>query len=156
MEERYFYSPTTRGFYPLSMKEQYENSLNGWPADAVEINTNDYQALLEGQSRGQVIVPGDDGNPKLVTPEIDHDAIFGTQKESLLMEAERIIAPLERAVKFGIATEEEKLQLEAWEKYSVMVNRATMENPVFPEKPGETAEQPQTSVKKRVSKAARR
>ncbi|EIC5302232.1 tail fiber assembly protein, partial [Salmonella enterica subsp. enterica serovar Javiana] len=52
-----------------------------------------------------------------------------------LAEAESVIAPLARAVKRNIATDEEIKQLEAWELYSVMVNRVDTANPDWPEKP---------------------
>lgn len=134
MEERYFYSQTTGGFYPLSMKEQYESSINGWPADAVEISPEDYQALMDGQENGQVIIPGDDGMPELVTPDIDHTWETGAKIRALLKEASEIIFPLTLAVKLGMATEEETTSLEAWEKYSVLVSRV---NPGedWPQKP---------------------
>ncbi|EJJ1959772.1 tail fiber assembly protein, partial [Salmonella enterica] len=53
----------------------------------------------------------------------------------LLAEAESVIAPLARAVKLKIATDEEIKRLEAWELYSVMVNRVDTANPDWPEKP---------------------
>ncbi|WP_410966249.1 tail fiber assembly protein, partial [Salmonella sp. SKLX061860] len=40
-----------------------------------------------------------------------------------------------RAVKLNIATDEEIKRLEAWELYSVMVNRVDTTNPDWPEKP---------------------
>nr|WP_275992790.1 tail fiber assembly protein [Enterobacter asburiae] len=46
----------------------------------------------------------------------------GTQFR-LLKEAEDTIRYLERAVKHDMATEEEAASLDAWEKYSVLVNR---------------------------------
>ncbi|EAZ5906762.1 tail fiber assembly protein, partial [Salmonella enterica] len=49
--------------------------------------------------------------------------------------AEAAIAPLARAVKLKIATDEEIKRLEAWELYSVMVNRVDTANPDWPEKP---------------------
>ncbi|EEG7705960.1 tail fiber assembly protein, partial [Salmonella enterica] len=49
--------------------------------------------------------------------------------------AESVIAPLARAVKLKIATDEEVKRLEAWELYSVMVNRVDTANPGWPEKP---------------------
>lgn len=57
----------------------------------------------------------------------------GTQSR-LLKEAEDTIRYLERAVKLGMATEEETTSLEAWEKYSVLVSRV---NPGedWPQKP---------------------
>ncbi|UAN42641.1 MULTISPECIES: tail fiber assembly protein [unclassified Enterobacter] len=54
-------------------------------------------------------------------------------------EAEKVIAPLQRAVKYGIATDEEKQQLEEWEVYTVLLNRiaASQSSAIeWPEKPG--------------------
>ncbi|EHF1206663.1 tail fiber assembly protein, partial [Salmonella enterica subsp. enterica serovar Lubbock] len=45
------------------------------------------------------------------------------EKVRRLAEAESAIAPLARAVKLKIATDEEIKRLDAWELYSVMVNR---------------------------------
>ncbi|MEI9743575.1 tail fiber assembly protein [Enterobacter ludwigii] len=56
-------------------------------------------------------------------------------KRKLLAEADGVIALLERAVKHGIATEEEKLRLEAWEKYSVLLSRVSPEKPEWPDMP---------------------
>ncbi|EBZ5074361.1 tail fiber assembly protein [Salmonella enterica subsp. enterica serovar Typhimurium] len=58
------------------------------------------------------------------------------KKTSLLAEAMTAIAPLERAVKLGIATSDEITLLEVWERYSVMVNRVDMSKPEWPTLPG--------------------
>ncbi|HGA5461311.1 TPA: tail fiber assembly protein [Salmonella enterica subsp. diarizonae serovar 50:k:z35] len=58
-----------------------------------------------------------------------------SKKAKLLEDAETVITPLARAVKLKIATDEEIKQLEAWELYSVMVNRVDTSNPDWPEKP---------------------
>ncbi|EAN1941085.1 tail fiber assembly protein [Salmonella enterica] len=57
------------------------------------------------------------------------------KKSKLLEEAETVIAPLARAVKRNIATDEEIKQLEAWELYSVLVSRVDSSNPDWPVKP---------------------
>ncbi|ECF0952283.1 tail fiber assembly protein [Salmonella enterica subsp. enterica serovar Reading] len=57
------------------------------------------------------------------------------EKIRRLSEAESAIAPLARAVKLKIATDEELKRLEAWELYSVMVNRVDTSAPDWPEKP---------------------
>ncbi|EDD6842104.1 tail fiber assembly protein, partial [Salmonella enterica subsp. houtenae] len=57
------------------------------------------------------------------------------KKQKLLEEAEAVIKPLSRAVKMGIATDEERQRLEVWEEYSVMVNRVDTSNPDWPDKP---------------------
>ncbi|WP_442960059.1 tail fiber assembly protein [Providencia sp. PROV197] len=45
------------------------------------------------------------------------------RKQSLLTEAAEVIAPLQYAVDLNMATEEEKVSLTAWKKYSVLLNR---------------------------------
>ncbi|ECZ2850328.1 tail fiber assembly protein, partial [Salmonella enterica] len=57
------------------------------------------------------------------------------KKVKLLEEAETVITPLARAVKQGIATDEEQKRQEVWELYSVMVNRVETSNPDWPGKP---------------------
>ncbi|WP_162265234.1 tail fiber assembly protein, partial [Salmonella enterica] len=57
------------------------------------------------------------------------------KKLKLLEEAETVITPLARAVKRGIATDEDQKRLEAWEEYSVLVNRVDTSKPDWPERP---------------------
>lgn len=45
------------------------------------------------------------------------------QKAALLNEAETMIARLERAVKAGLATDEQKAALDTWNKYAVLVDQ---------------------------------
>ncbi|EKS7213394.1 tail assembly protein [Enterobacter cloacae] len=123
MKDRYFWSEKENGFYPESMKALYENSPDGWPGDAVEISEELYNSLLEGQSRGKVITSGSDGKPLLSDPVIDHIAIAEAEKNLLVSEAEEMILPLQRAVKYDIASDEEKQRLKAWEIYSVKLSR---------------------------------
>lgn len=58
----YFYSKTTGGFYT--------HDINGdnIPSDAVEVLTDDYVSLLQGQSAGQIIVANANGYPVLTNP----------------------------------------------------------------------------------------
>ena len=58
-----------------------------------------------------------------------------SQKAALLSEAESVIQPLERAVRLNMATDEEHSQLEAWERYSVLVSRVDPANPEWPKMP---------------------
>ncbi|MHA0964721.1 tail fiber assembly protein [Enterobacter ludwigii] len=123
MKDRYFWSEKENGFYPESMKALYENSPDGWPGDAVEISEELYNSLLEGQSRGKVIASGRDGKPLLSDPVIDHTALAEAEKSRLGSKAEEMILPLQRAVKYGIASEEEMERLKAWEIFSVELSR---------------------------------
>ncbi|EMQ9923697.1 tail fiber assembly protein [Enterobacter hormaechei] len=58
-----------------------------------------------------------------------------TTKSRLMTNAEAVIAPLSRAVKYDIATDEEKAALEAWERYTVLLSRVDVDNPVWPDEP---------------------
>ncbi|WP_371972721.1 tail fiber assembly protein [Lelliottia nimipressuralis] len=117
-----YYSAAMNGFYSPELKDDYE-AAGTWPDDATEISNEEYEALLNGQGSGQIIIPDANGKPELVTPAIDHVSETGSRKRLLLKEAAEIIFPLAMAVKHGMATEDETASLEAWEKYSVLVNR---------------------------------
>ncbi|HIE2033711.1 TPA: tail fiber assembly protein, partial [Salmonella enterica] len=56
-------------------------------------------------------------------------------KSRLLQMASGKIAPLQDAVDLGIATDDEKAQLDEWKKYRVLVNRVDTSNPDWPDKP---------------------
>lgn len=56
-------------------------------------------------------------------------------KTELMTNAEAVIAPLSRAVKYDIATDAEKAALEAWERYTVLLSRVDVDNPVWPDAP---------------------
>ncbi|EIO9269216.1 tail fiber assembly protein [Salmonella enterica] len=58
----------------------------------------------------------------------------GTKSRLLQMAAEKI-APLQDAVDLEIATDDEKVQLEEWKKYRVLVNRVDTTNPDWPDVP---------------------
>lgn len=49
-------------------------------------------------------------------------AVAESQKQSLLAEAEQVIAMLERKVRLGMATDEDKAKLSEWEIYSVKMS----------------------------------
>ncbi|EHS6181464.1 tail fiber assembly protein [Salmonella enterica] len=58
----------------------------------------------------------------------------GTKSRLLQMAAENI-APLQDAVDLEIATDDEKVQLDEWKKYRVLVNRVDTTNPDWPDVP---------------------
>jgi len=49
-----FYSVTTGGFYPASMRKAYEKA-GSWPDDAIAISPSQHQAFRAGLSVGQTI-----------------------------------------------------------------------------------------------------
>ncbi|AUZ65848.1 TPA: tail fiber assembly protein [Citrobacter amalonaticus] len=73
-----------------------------------------------------------------VQPEEDRELVVAqaeAEKARLMSDAERVILPLERAVKHGIATSDEVAKLELWEFYSVELSRVDPSKPVWPETP---------------------
>ncbi|ECA2971430.1 tail fiber assembly protein, partial [Salmonella enterica subsp. enterica serovar Napoli] len=84
---------------------------------------------IEHRKGGPVLVEHREYTPEELVAQAE------ARKAELLAEAESVIAPLARAVKLNIATDEEIKRLEAWELYSVMVNRVDTASPVWPEKP---------------------
>jgi hypothetical protein len=63
MSEPYFYSPSTGGFYLVSLHGE------GMPSDVVEITAEAHAELMKSHSLGQVIRVGTDGHPEAGEPE---------------------------------------------------------------------------------------
>lgn len=124
--ESYFYSASTGGFYPVSLKVDYETA-GSWPVDAVSVADEDMLALQAGQSAGKQITANAEGypvltDPKPLTPEqLQQQA--KVQQSALMNAATDAIAPLQDAVDLDEATEEELLLLKEWKKYRVTLNR---------------------------------
>ena len=117
-----YYSATTGGFYFEDDRALYDDA-GTWPSDAKEISQRWYEHLLSGQLAGKSIVPDAYGSPVLVAPEIDYVAEAERMKAQLMAAAEAAIAPLQRAVKYGMATDAEKALLGQWEVYTVLLSR---------------------------------
>jgi len=61
--------------------------------------------------------------------------LFQKELDMRIMKASSVINQLERAVRLGMATEEEKSTLNAWEIYSVLLHRVAPDNPQWPPLP---------------------
>ncbi|MBH2976869.1 tail fiber assembly protein [Serratia marcescens] len=67
-----------------------------------------------------------DGDKWVTDTDEQHQAVVGAAQLELSQRqqvAATAIVPLEKAIKLGMATEEEKAALTAWETYSVLLNR---------------------------------
>lgn len=135
MNEQYYYSYSAKGFFWLSADELKGKDI---PADLIPVSKEDHAALFRGQEQGKYINHTPDGPLLVDQPDYSPEELIAQaeiKKEKLLSEAEVVIAPLARAVKLKIATDEEIALLEAWELYSVMVNRVDTSDPEWPEVP---------------------
>ena len=122
-----FYSPKTNGFYLSSMKESYQQSAEGWPQDAVEIDEKYYRELFDGQAEGKTITADDNGLPTLVRPAApSQEQLIATANErrnALLNDAAALMSPLQDAVDIADASDDEQESLTVWKKYRVSLNR---------------------------------
>ncbi|NIG44647.1 tail fiber assembly protein [Enterobacter sp. Acro-832] len=122
---KYYYSPSTRGFYQSQIHKEY-------PADAVEIDESEYCQLIQAQQNGMEITPGADGGPVLTEPVIDYAAQAQQVKNSLRLTADAEISWRQDAVDAGIATAGETAALAEWKRYRVLLMRVdTSKAPVI-------------------------
>ncbi|ECF2938515.1 tail fiber assembly protein [Salmonella enterica subsp. enterica serovar Reading] len=129
----YYYSFKEKGFF-----WQPDTKSGDYPDDLIPLTDEHYRELMRGQVDGKYIEHRKRGPVLVEHREYTHGELIAqaeAKKAELLAEAESVIAPLARAVKLGIATDEEQKRLEAWELYSVMVNRVDTSNPDWPEQP---------------------
>ena len=106
----------------------YIDGLNSHtPDNAIEINSDEYQRLFDGQANGKIIATGNDGRPILRdAPELTNEqlvALAVRQRASLLATANAVIVPLQDAVDLGMATDAEGALLTEWRKYRVLLSR---------------------------------
>ncbi|EAQ0291031.1 tail fiber assembly protein [Salmonella enterica] len=94
----------------------------------------DITANRRADVSGRWMFNGEQVIKRVYTPEELRQQVEA-KKVKLLEEAETVITPLARAVKRGIATDEEQKRLEVWEEYSVLVNRVDTLKPDWPERP---------------------
>ncbi|EAA9549370.1 tail fiber assembly protein [Salmonella enterica subsp. enterica] len=104
------------------------------PEGCSVIELPDITANRRADVSGRWMFNGEQVSKRIYSPE-ELRRQAESKKAKLLEDAETVITPLARAVKQGIATDEEQKRLEAWELYSVMVNRVDTASPDWPEKP---------------------
>lgn len=128
-----FYSASLGGFLFESDREAYEGGI-GWPVDAVEISSNEYNQLLDGQASGMTISADPDGYPELVHADDNSAAAIEAQKQVLLKEADAITMVWRTELALGTISDEDKEKLKAWMQYYKAIQAIDPETPeaVFP------------------------
>lgn len=141
-----FYSKARNAFYPEDFKDDYRNSKDGWPDDAIAVGEGVYHHLIAGKASGKIIVPDEDGYPILAErPALTTEqliALAEEEKQRLLKLAAERIAPLQDAEDLGIENDKESAALLAWKKFRVLLNRINPEDVpdiVWPEVPDNVA-----------------
>ncbi|MDT7298408.1 tail fiber assembly protein, partial [Citrobacter freundii] len=128
----YLFSPSTLGFYPIEMKEEYLTN-GSLPSDVIEVSDsvrNEYNfAPPEGKqlSSSQNMPVWID-----IPPATREELIADAEREKLRLKAvaDDEISWRQDAVDAGIATAEETAALSEWKKYRVMLMRVDTAKPV--------------------------
>lgn len=137
-----YFSAKTKGFYPTNIvsKERYENN-NSWPDDTVEVSVSDFEKYISTPPIGMML-GSKNGSPAWVNESQSEKGVLvkiaEIKKQQLMNEADKKISPLERSVRLNMANDTEKAQLEAWERYSVLLNRVNTDDApeiLWPESP---------------------
>lgn len=138
----YQFSASTACFYPDELLPAYRDN-NSLPADLIAVSDNVFHEFTGAPPEGKQRGAGADGSPSWVDvpppTRAQLSRLVGAEKERRRKKAEDVIVPLARAVKYGMASQDEKTRLERWEKYSVLLSRVNpddapdIEWPVMPE-----------------------
>ncbi|MGJ0580457.1 tail fiber assembly protein [Xenorhabdus bovienii] len=123
----YFYSAKKNAFYPVILQQNYIDS-GIWPDDGIEVEENVFTEFSGNiPPEGKIRISGNDGLPAWgdIPPptQAERTRQSEAEKQQLMFRAREKIAPLQDAVDLEIATEAEKLALNEWRKYRVMLNR---------------------------------
>lgn len=137
----YLFSPTTLGFYPSEMKDEYQRYGN-LPADVIEVSDSVRDKYNFGAPDGKQL-GCENGNPAWVDvpPPTPEESIADAEAEKMRLKAQADyeIAWRQDAVDAAIATNEETTTLVEWKKYRVLLMRVDTAKPEWPTPPGKQA-----------------
>ncbi|MDL4913150.1 MAG: tail fiber assembly protein [Enterobacterales bacterium endosymbiont of Blomia tropicalis] len=114
-------------FYSASVNAFFAKNINqDLPLDAVEISSEVWEEMLNGQAKGKLITPMEDGYPQLSDPLPPSGEVLveiaETEKVSRLNEAKSIISLWQTELQLGIISDDDKASLIAWMKYIQALN----------------------------------
>ncbi|MEE9658393.1 tail fiber assembly protein [Enterobacter cloacae complex sp. CARB60] len=135
------FSNKTRGFYPIKSLRYYK-SVNALPDDLVRVSDSEHEKFVGAAPVN--CAPGYNVESKQMewvtvtapvrTPE---ETLAANRRELLSRQREAAVSafPLQSAVDLGIATEEERIQLEELKKYVVELTGVDLITPDWPKAP---------------------
>ncbi|EAV5169619.1 tail fiber assembly protein [Salmonella enterica subsp. enterica serovar Kiambu] len=123
----YIYDATTNAFYALALRDEYIKS-GRWPETGVKITDEEHQILLAGQSDGEIISAGADGNPILTPALIDYVAIAVAERDKLMALATARINHLVAAQDDDDITATELSELGALREYRAKLRRMDLDS----------------------------
>lgn len=122
-----YFSAQNLAFYDDELREGYYEQFDAWPDDAVLMNDKEAAEYCGVTSPTGKTLSSKKGRPIWVNlPPKSKEQLISeaeSKKQSLLVEANNLISPLQDAVDLDMATEEEIALLKEWKKYRVLLNR---------------------------------
>lgn len=116
----YMYSNITNSFYPLTMREDYQNA-GSWPEGAIEVNEETYIKFTGIPPEGKCREAGLNGLPAWVDNPAPTDeelnAAAKEKKTMLLEEAQAKISLWQTELQLGIISDDDKASLINWLAY---------------------------------------
>lgn len=110
------------------------------PKDCVEVSTDRYVEIINGQADGYVISSNDDGHPILIEPQaVDSTVIARLAINERLSLANNQISIIKPAVEGGYAKPEHTQLLADWQRYRYELTQVP-EQPGWPDNPQFPAE----------------
>lgn len=114
---KYLYSSKNDAFYPLDLKDMYEEA-GSWPDDGIEVADDVFNQFTGEPPKNQHRGGDADGLPSwIANPPPSHEdevAVAEQQKSSLLSEAQQTISIWQSELQLGIISDEDKASLTAW------------------------------------------
>lgn len=124
-----FYSASTNGFYDEDFPAEK-------PSDVIEISQEQYNSLLDGQSKGKQIKGDENGSPVLADyPKRDNREINLEKQQILMNEAKNKMFLPQTKLLLGQASASEKLLLTNWVNYTDALQKLDLDDPTWPEAP---------------------
>jgi len=122
----YYYSKNTKLFYPVALRLDYE-AAHTLPDDCIEVDASIFNEFTGCPPDGKILSFDNNEMPMWHdAPPLSHEqniAVLTNKKNQLMVVANATIAPLQDAIDFNIATEDETQRLNDWRLYRVLLNR---------------------------------
>ncbi|MDE9437483.1 tail fiber assembly protein [Xenorhabdus bovienii] len=123
----YIYSAKNNAFCPMAWKQRYVD-VGTWPDDGVEVGESVFlEFAIETPPEGKRRIAGDNGLPTWgdIPPPTQEELQqqVQNQRRNLLNEADTEIMRLERIIRRKMATPDEQKRFDAWELYSIELQR---------------------------------
>ncbi|EOU2726208.1 MULTISPECIES: tail fiber assembly protein [Enterobacteriaceae] len=135
MMNNYIYGPKNNAFYPLSLKEVYEQA-GSWPDDGIEISDDVYETFLQSPP-DKIRIAGEDGLPVWSdpTPPTHEELIAAAEarRAELLAYADSITADWRTELMLGDISDGNKKSLSEWMLYKRDVKAIPVETAIAPE-----------------------